>query len=603
MESIENLHAPNILQPVITTVGINALIDAKKAGLQARIITVEVGDGGKDATPDEQRKATKLGNCCASTSVCAGGELTGSKQNQLHLTGRITGNETYTINEIGFFLDKKDNNGNPILFAIYEREATITEKVAYTDFLLSFDLTLSGVAAGDVAIDGSGQFDANLARDNLLVGQQVAKIHTQEEFDVLFNQGDNTVITANTTIVLSPIQACETGNLAKGAWGGTGDNPENTFNGRPAYILKNAVTLNSNVIIIGFNQEDTVIVKDINATNAKQIAFNVVKSNEDGKMVSGIRLAGWSFDGRGGVNSLGGKLQSTVAAFNLDYCQHSQFNCKIINHYNTGNGGAIYGNKTSNDITAEFIYDNYAKSGAGIYGCNNVALTITNTDHAIAECQGGVARLVNSQVADISGGVTLLSPEINSIGLVGSLGIGTLPSSALDVVGSAKISDTLTAPKIGIGKSPDLPLDVTGDASINGKLTAQQIGSGSPNLPLDVTGDASISGTLKVSNSLTLKTGPAVNTISIDHNFQNASDAMLPTALAVKQNLDKLLYIDMFEIVWQGGEKEGDENRYATAVSLSNNTAFVGRLLEPKYISKGEAPEDANSYVKYISKK
>ena len=228
------------ITPIITDAGITALIDARNNGLTARITQVAVGDG--DNGPySASADMTALKNEIQRVIV-SGGELIGTLQNQLHLTATIQDDgvnvpDVYPIYEIGFFLDTGE------LLAIYASpDEKLAEKVAGTDFLLAFDLTFTGADAGNIVVNGSGQLQVPAARDNMLLGENTVKIHTQAEFDRIFNQGDDTRIDANKTITLSPIQGADS-DIANGAGGGIGNAPENTFNGRPAYILKNSLVL------------------------------------------------------------------------------------------------------------------------------------------------------------------------------------------------------------------------------------------------------------------------------------------------------------------------------------------------------------------------
>jgi hypothetical protein len=110
------------------------------------------------------------------------------------------------------------------------------------------------------------------------------------------------------------------------------------------------VYLSDNVSILGFNPEDTIIVK-----KEANIQFKV-EGKED-KPIKGINLSGWTFDGRGNVNELGGTLSSVSngGAFELLYCERSNFDAKIINHKTSSKGGAIYSDN-SKYIKAEHIF-------------------------------------------------------------------------------------------------------------------------------------------------------------------------------------------------------------------------------------------------------
>ncbi len=591
-----------LLKPVITDTGITALINARNSGVQARIVKIQIGDGnGASYTPEATTTALK--NKIQEVAV-SGAELIGQKNNQLHITATVKDvpipdidlPDSYAINEIGFLLDTGE------LFALYSPGANqkIADKVKGTDFLLAFDLILTGKSAENVVIDGTGDLDQPAAADNILLGSNTIKIHTQAEFDTVFNQGADTVVPANSTVALSPIKGmyqpddtgrwkllheiiafadsttepgtkvtcisaahglsegeaililqsqhhdgnysvsnvtantfdilatfvatgtakwgatvtaditvfaastnapvtettcsstahslsvgdtllitesyyyngvytlttvstdsfdidtpCISGDINDGAWGGTGDAAENTFNSRPAYILKNSVILSESVSIIGFNQEDTVVIKDTADTKIKI-------QGSSGAPVSGIHLRGWSFDGRGDVDGLGGTLTGSTngGAFYLDYCERSELNCKIINHMTNADGGGVYGANAVKQITATQLHHNSAVNGGGVVNCDDSTLTVyncsaTTSGSGVEACDNALLRLFNCEAANSTGGVVL---EDN-----GNVGIGTAtPQTTLDVNGDTQISGNNSVGGI---------LTVTGAATLNGVTT------------------------------------------------------------------------------------------------------------------------------------
>ncbi len=372
------------LRPVITDEGITALIDARNRGVSARITQVAVGNGNGPYTATKDMTALKNE---IQRVVVAGGELFGSLQNQLHLTAVVQDDgdnvpDVYSIFEIGFFLETGE------LFAVYASpDEKLAEKVSSTDFVLAFDLVLTGVEAGGVVVDGTAQLGMPVARDNLLIGKNTVKIHTQAEFDAIFNQGDDTEIQENVTIALSPIQqldpdgaSADGGNtggdgLVNGASGGVGDGAHNTYNGRPAYVLRNSLRINSNVSIIGFNQEDTIVAK-----GSADARINIVGTPQT--PVTGIRFYGWSFDGRGGVGELGGNLVTNEngGGIHMEHARQCQLNCKIVNHKTELSGGAIFGGEGVSQITASNLQHNVASNGSGIFGCDDSEIRLVNCD-------------------------------------------------------------------------------------------------------------------------------------------------------------------------------------------------------------------------------
>jgi len=422
------------LRPVITNAGITAVIDAKNRGVTARITQVAVGDGNGPYTATQDMTALKNE---IQRVLVAGGELFGSLQNQLHLTATVQDSgdnvpEVYPIFEIGFFLETGE------LFAVYASpDEKLAEKIAGTDFVLAFDLTLTGVDAGKVVVDGTAQLAMPIARDNLLVGENTLKIHTQAEFDQVFNRGENTEIPANTTIALSPIQHTDEEALTNGAAGGLGDGPHHSYNGRPAYILKNSILLSENVHIIGFNQEDTLVVKDAAETKIKI-------QGEAGAPVTGVRLHGWAFDGRSGVDGLGGNLTATTdgGAFYLDHCEQCDLNCKIINHHTSGDGGGLFGDNEVRYITATQVHHNRAANGGGAANCHSSTLNVydcsaTANGSGTFNCDNAMLRLFNCQASQGNG---VFVNDNNDLMVSGNTGIGTAsPRQKLHVEGNALI--------------------------------------------------------------------------------------------------------------------------------------------------------------------
>ena len=225
------------------------------------------------------------------------------------------------------------------------------------------------------------RFDVKIG--GVISGERLYTINTQEQFEKLFgssygayrfngdisnplgtnNGGDVCKIPENTTIVINPIRGVvgQTAGAGIGAEGGTGDNWYNTYNGRPAYVLKNAIELSSNVTIIGFNVSDTIIIKNQDdLTNRANIKFY----SYDATAMENVHMSGWSFDGRGGVNSLGGVVQASGVggAFRLYNAKNFYLNLKIINHYCIVQGGAFEGGY---NIVAEDIRSCYAGNGGG----------------------------------------------------------------------------------------------------------------------------------------------------------------------------------------------------------------------------------------------
>ncbi|MEO0443461.1 MAG: tail fiber domain-containing protein, partial [Pseudomonadota bacterium] len=165
-------------------------------------------------------------------------------------------------------------------------------------------------------------------------------------------------------------------DIALGAGGGKGNGEHHTFNGRPAYILKNSIQVGSNVSIIGFNPQDTVVVKNHAETKIKLLGTAETP-------ITGVRFAGWSFDGRADLSTLGGELitQGHGGGFFLRHVHHCVFHCTIVNHLTKGLGGGIYGDSDSvTSIRANAVISNSANSGKGVYGCHHSELRLYDCD-------------------------------------------------------------------------------------------------------------------------------------------------------------------------------------------------------------------------------
>lgn len=318
------------------------------------------------------------------------------------------------------------------------------------------------------------------AGPSIISGTNLVSITTQTEFEAKFGksfgdtttpwhdasfQGGGAVIPDNTLIILNPISGT-IGDSLGSPLDGKGDNGANVYNGRPAYVLKNQVRLSLNVQIIGFNEEDTVIIKDdSDNTNEDNLRFfndrteggpgniasvtakvftmdssllagvfnkgDLVHTDEDNTfyrvtaqsgvtvtvdrtitnsggytgvetlstLVTGVKMEGWAFDGRGGVNGLGGTISVTDqngGAFNVPYLGKSTLNCKIVNHKinataPTFSGGGVFGGSKSVNLRIEKIFDCDAGTGNSQGGGVHSVIESIITAFRCKSAQGGAA--------------------------------------------------------------------------------------------------------------------------------------------------------------------------------------------------------------------
>jgi len=207
-------------------------------------------------------------------------------------------------------------------------------------------------------------------------GSEQIAISTQAEFEAVFGSGAGPVtISDHTTVFLAPIQDA-------GA--------PFAYNGKKAYSLKNDVSILSGTSIIGFNEADTLILR-----GSEDVHFEIMGVDDDNR-VTNVRLAGWAFDGQGGVNGLAGSFNSAIGAFDTAWCRDCIISCRIVNHNALNNGGALRDNGNSDNMTIDRIYDcESAQNGGGVYGCNDANIVVTN---CIADQDGGGVAVCNKSV-------------------------------------------------------------------------------------------------------------------------------------------------------------------------------------------------------------
>jgi Phage tail-collar fibre protein len=132
------------LTPIITTAGLQAVLNATNDGVQARITHVALGDTGWEPT----NAATALINERNRVTV-SNGERT--QPTQIHITAIENGTTEYWVREIGFMLD------DGTLLAIWSHPTqALAWKASDVDLLLAFDMLLSALPADSVVVDGTG---------------------------------------------------------------------------------------------------------------------------------------------------------------------------------------------------------------------------------------------------------------------------------------------------------------------------------------------------------------------------------------------------------------------------------------------------------------
>ncbi len=92
-------------------------------------------------------------------------------------------------------------------------------------------------------------------------------------------------IPIGTRIILMPIKGTTGDSLASGG-AGIGDDGTNTWDGRPAYVLKNAIQLSNFVTIIGTGNPN--VIKDDSSANEDDIKFYTEETGTGQQTVTGV---------------------------------------------------------------------------------------------------------------------------------------------------------------------------------------------------------------------------------------------------------------------------------------------------------------------------
>lgn len=150
---------------VITDAGLSEVINAEQTGT-APVVLTEVGLGTGQYTPDATQ--TALSAEFKRLTAVAGGAI---GDNAVHLTVQDSGNDAYTVNEIGIY------TASGILFAVYSQPVPILQKAAAAHALLAIDLVLTNIDPDSVTV-GDTNFQLNGATTTR---QGIVELATSEE--------------------------------------------------------------------------------------------------------------------------------------------------------------------------------------------------------------------------------------------------------------------------------------------------------------------------------------------------------------------------------------------------------------------------------------
>lgn len=158
------------LSPILTAAGLNAVINANNDGLQARIVSIALGDSAW--SPDHS--ATSLVNERARVPITGSTRVNPS---QIHVTAIEDGAVEYWVREIGFYLE------DGALLAVWSQpdvDRPLAYKAAGVDLLLGFDLVLSALPADSVVIEDTGGLNLGPATTGVAGVVQLATVDDVE---------------------------------------------------------------------------------------------------------------------------------------------------------------------------------------------------------------------------------------------------------------------------------------------------------------------------------------------------------------------------------------------------------------------------------------
>lgn len=172
------------IQVIITTAGLDALVDAQNGATEA-ITIAEIGLSQQEviaaptlqALPGEFKRIAGI----AGQTVA---------QNIIHLTAQDATTETYDLRSFGLYL------ADGTLFAAYGQADPLFRKVSIASFLVALDIAFSGVAADGLTF-GDASFLYPPATEDV---KGVARLATQARVDAADDSGDDgeTIVTPKT---------------------------------------------------------------------------------------------------------------------------------------------------------------------------------------------------------------------------------------------------------------------------------------------------------------------------------------------------------------------------------------------------------------------
>lgn len=133
---------------IITDAGLAEVINAEQTGT-APVVLTEVALGTGQYTPNSSQ--TALSAEFKRLDAVAGGAI---GDNAIHLTAQDSGNDAYTVYEVGIF------TSSGTLFAVYSQPVPIIQKAAAAHALLAMDIVLTNIDPDSVTV-GDTDFQLN----------------------------------------------------------------------------------------------------------------------------------------------------------------------------------------------------------------------------------------------------------------------------------------------------------------------------------------------------------------------------------------------------------------------------------------------------------
>ena len=157
-------------RPIITEIGLQRLMTAAQSGAAVTISHVALGDTGWLPTAS----ATELQHECYRTAISGTRRMNDTQQN---FTFIVQGDREYWIKEMGLILD------DGTLFAVWsDTEHPLAWKAANVNFLLGYDLVLTGLPSDNIVIEANNELNLAPATQ---VYRGILRLATQEEANAL----------------------------------------------------------------------------------------------------------------------------------------------------------------------------------------------------------------------------------------------------------------------------------------------------------------------------------------------------------------------------------------------------------------------------------